>query len=400
MLAQKKILLGVCGGIAVYKAVDIVSRLRKAGAEVKVVMTEAAAKFVSPLTFREISGNAVAVSMWTEIPVYNVEHIALATWADAVLVAPATANIVAKMASGIADDMLSTTLLATKAPMLVCPAMNTNMFENPVTQRNLQILQNFGIKIMQPASGQLACGTAGIGRLPEPVDIVRELDEFLHNKTLLEMKVIVTAGGTAEAIDPVRYIGNRSSGKMGYAIAEEAAKRGAKVILIAGMSSLPAPFGVEVRKIESALQMRDAVLKEYDDADIVIKAAAVADYRVKDVFDKKIKKKEDSLTIELVKNPDILKELGQKKNRQYLVGFAAETNDLVEYAKKKIKEKNLDMIVANDVSLPEAGFNYDTNIVKFIFPNGQIIDVEKSTKQQVAKRLLDIVESNLKNSLN
>lgn len=394
MFSQKKILLGVCGGIAVYKAVEIVSRLRKAGAEVKVIMTEAAAKFVTPLTFRELSGNQVAVSMWTDIPVYNVEHIALAGWADVVLIAPATANMIAKMSAGIADDMLSTTILATKAPIMLCPAMNTNMFEHPVTQENLYKLQSLGIKIMQPASGQLACGTSGKGRLPEPEQIVKELDGFLNNKTFSGLKIVVTAGGTAEAIDPVRYIGNRSSGKMGYAIAEEAAKRGAQVVLVAGMSNLPTPFGVKIKKVESALDMRQAVLDEYADANIVIKAAAVADYRVKNAFDKKIKKKDDSLVLELVKNPDILKELGENKKNQYLVGFAAETHELLEYAKNKIKEKNLDMIVANDVSLPEAGFNYDTNIVKFIFPDGRIMDLEKTTKQQVAEKLLDTIYEN------
>ena len=396
MFSNKKILLGVCGGIAAYKAVDIVSRLRKAGAEIKVVMTEAASKFVTPMTFREISGNQVVLSMWTDIPIHNVEHIALANWADAVLIAPATANMIAKMAAGIADDMLSTTILSTKAPVIICPAMNTNMFENTVTQQNLQKLQNLGVQIIEPAVGQLACGTFGKGRLPDPEQIVKNLAYFLNNKTLAGLKILVTAGGTAEVIDPVRYIGNRSSGKMGYAIAEEAIKRGAQVVLVAGMSNLPAPSGVILKKVESAMEMRQAVLEEYGDVDIVIKAAAVADYRVKNSFDRKIKKNEDTLTLELVKNPDILKELGENKKKQYLVGFAAETNDLITYAQSKIKEKNLDMIVANDVSLPEAGFNHDTNIVKFIFPDGRIIDVEKATKRQIAEVLFDNIQQNFR----
>ena len=397
MLSNKNILLGVSGGIAVYKAVDIVSRLRKKGAQVKVIMTESATKFVAPLTFREISTNQVAISMWGDIPVYNVEHIALANWADAFLLAPATANIIAKIANGIADDMLSTTILATKAPVMVCPAMNTNMFENPVTQDNIKKLSNLGMHIMQPATGMLACNVEGKGRLPEPADIVADLEKLLtFNASLSGRKVLVTAGGTIEPIDPVRYIGNRSSGKMGYAIAAEAAKRGAEVILVSGVSNLPVPSGVKLIKIETALEMREAVLKEYADTDIVIKAAAVADYRVQNQSDKKIKKKDEDITLTLVKNPDILKELGKNKKHQYLVGFAAETNDVVEYAKKKIKEKNLDMIVANDVSMPEAGFNHDTNIVKLIFPDDKIIDIEKCTKADIAKIILDNIPNGLK----
>jgi phosphopantothenoylcysteine decarboxylase/phosphopantothenate--cysteine ligase len=393
VLAAKKILLGVCGGIAVYKAVELVSRLRREGAAVKVIMTGSALKFVSQLTFREISGNPVAASMWADIPVYNVEHIALAEWADALVIAPATANVLAKLASGIADDMLTTTALAVKAPIILCPAMNTNMYENPVTQSNLEKLAARGLKIIQPASGRLACGTYGAGRLPEPIDIVQEIDDYLRGGSMSGLKVVVTAGGTIEPVDPVRYIGNRSSGKMGYAIAGEAVRRGAGTVLVSGPSSLPVPPGVTAIKVETAVEMKDAVLAEYGDADILIKAAAVADYRVKDICAAKIKKKEETLTLELVKNPDILKELGRLKTKQYLVGFAAETDNLVENARVKIKEKNLDMIVANDVSMPGAGFNHDTNIVKFIYPSGEIVSMEKASKQEIAAKLLDQISA-------
>lgn len=397
MLAKTKILLGVCGGIAAYKAVEIVSRLRKLDAEVKVIMTDSATKFVTPLTFREMSNNSVATTMWNEVTVYNVEHIALATWADVVLVAPTTANVLAKMVNGIADDMLTTTLLATKAPIILCPAMNTNMYENSITQGNLKKAKEFGMHVMDPASGLMACGTSGLGRLPEPIDIVKELDSFLSQKqTMKNMKVIVTAGGTSEPIDPVRFIGNRSSGKMGYAIAAEAAKRGADVVLISGTANIPVPQGVTMHKVETANKMRELVLKEYDDAHVVIKAAAVADYRVENSADQKIKKKDDTLTLNLVKNPDILKELGDLKKKQYLVGFAAETNDLIDNAQAKLKTKSLDMIVANDVSLPEAGFNYDTNIVKFIYPDGSIVNLDKMSKQEVAKKLLDDICEKIK----
>jgi phosphopantothenoylcysteine decarboxylase/phosphopantothenate--cysteine ligase len=389
VLAAKKILLGVCGGIAVYKAVELVSRLRREGAAVKVIMTESALKFVTQLTFREISGNPVAASMWADISSYNVEHIALAEWADVFVIAPATANALAKLSCGIADDMLTTTALAVKAPIILCPAMNTNMYENPITQSNLGKLAALGMKVVRPASGRLACGSYGTGRLPEPVDIVKEIDGCLRGESMSGLKVVVTAGGTIEPIDPVRYIGNRSSGKMGYAIAGEAARRGAAAILISAPSPLPVPPGVTAIKVETAEEMQEAALSEYGDADILIKAAAVADYRAKDICAAKIKKKEKTLTLELVKNPDILKELGRRKTKQYLVGFAAETDNLVENAMIKIKEKNLDMIVANDVSMPEAGFNHDTNIVKFIYPSGEIVSIEKASKQEIAGKLLD-----------
>lgn len=401
MLKGKKILVGVSAGIAAYKAVDLVSRLRKQGAAVRVVMTKNATKLVSALTFREISGSPVAVSMWDEVPEFHVEHIALAEWADIAIVAPATANIIAKMAHGLADDMLSTVLLATTAKIVVCPAMNTNMYLNPLTKKNLEILSGCGHIIIDPAAGALACGTTGTGRLPEPVDIVNKLLEIFAapatTQDLYGVKVLITAAGTREAIDPVRYVGNRSSGKMGYAIAQEAQRRGAQVTLVSGPTALSAPADITVHHIESAREMHELVLKYYEQTDVVVKAAAVADYRPKNVSDIKIKKRnDDALEIVLEKNPDILADLGRRKTKQFLVGFAAETNDLIANAQEKITKKNLDMIVANDVTLPGAGFNTDTNIVKFLYPSGEITELEKMSKVAVANTLLDVIVKNLK----
>ncbi len=394
MLNGKKIALGVTGGIAVYKAVDLVSRLRKQGAEVRVIMTEHAQQFVTPLTFKEISGNKVAVSMWDSNQEFNVEHIALANWADAFVVAPATANILAKMANGIADDLLSTTLLAAQAPIIVCPAMNTGMYQNSITQENIEKLQKHGVTVMPPAVGYLACGVTGPGRLPEPQQIVEFIDAFFAKKDgdMVGMKVLVTAAGTREPIDPVRFVGNRSSGKMGYAIAQAAAQRGAEVLLVTGPSALEIPPNVNGVKVESTNEMLEACMSAYGDMDVVIKAAAVADYRPRDVADQKIKKKtDDALTVVMDKNPDILKELGARKAHQILVGFAAETQNLLENAREKIVKKNLDMIVANDVTAAGAGFNADTNIVKFLFPNGEVRSLEQMAKTQVANILLDTV---------
>ncbi|MBQ5600672.1 MAG: bifunctional phosphopantothenoylcysteine decarboxylase/phosphopantothenate--cysteine ligase CoaBC [Phascolarctobacterium sp.] len=394
MLNGKKIALGVTGGIAVYKAVDLVSRLRKQGAEVRVIMTEHAQQFVTPLTFKEISGNKVAVSMWDSNQEFNVEHIALANWADAFVVAPATANILAKMANGIADDLLSTTLLAAQAPIIVCPAMNTGMYQNSITQENIEKLQKHGVTVMPPAVGYLACGVTGPGRLPEPQQIVEFIDAFFAKKDgdMVGMKVLVTAAGTREPIDPVRFVGNRSSGKMGYAIAQAAAQRGAEVLLVTGPSALEIPPNVNGVKVESTNEMLEACMEAYEKMDVVIKAAAVADYRPRDVADQKIKKKtDDALTVVMDKNPDIMKELGARKAHQILVGFAAETQNLLDNAREKIVKKNLDMIVANDVTAAGAGFNSDTNIVKFLFPNGEVRSLEQMAKTQVANILLDTV---------
>ena len=334
MLKDKNILLAVCGGIAVYKVIEVASRLRQSGANVHVVMTKEATNFVAPLTFQEISGNPVNVSMWEKVTNWNVEHIALANLADLVLVAPATANIIGKIAGGIADDMLTTVIMATKAPVLLAPAMNSNMFTNPITQRNLKTLRSFGHRIIEPASGHLACGINGVGRLPEAVDLFHEIENYFaaaKKQTLAGKKVIVSAAGTREPIDPVRYISNRSSGKMGYAIAQAAADRGAQVVLVSGITNLPAPRNVKLIKVESAREMQSSIETYFPDCDITIMAAAVSDYRVKDVAEQKIKKSDEVMTIELVKNPDILKGLGEKKTaKQYLVGFAAETQNVLE----------------------------------------------------------------------
>ncbi len=400
MLQGKKVLLGVTGGIAAYKAAEVVSRLRKAGAEVRVIMTREATEFVSELTFRELSGNPVTMDMWAPVQHWNVAHIALADWADVVLTAPATANIIAKAAAGIADDMLTTTLLAVTVPMFFAPAMNSNMYRHPATRENLQVLEQRGVHIISPGTGKLACGAEGPGRLAEPVDIVAALDVFFsEGEQLSGVKVLVTAAGTVEPIDPVRYIGNRSSGRMGYAIAEEAVKRGADVVLVSGPSALEPPCGLKkFVSVETAKEMREEVLREAEDSRIVIKAAAVADYHPKQVSDQKIKKGDEEITIVLEKNPDILKELGQKKRPgQILVGFAAETQKLMEYAREKIEKKNLDFIVANDVTKPGAGFNTATNVVKIISRSGEVEELPMMTKQEVAGRIFDrIVPANMK----
>ena len=390
MLRGKNIIVGVAGGIAVYKVVDIVSRLKKHGANVYVIMTQAAANFVTPLTFREISGHPVVVDMWSATTNWNVEHIALATAADLFLLAPATGNIIGKIANGIADDMLSTTVMATNAPVILVPAMNTNMYLNPIVQQNITKLAQLGYHFIEPGCGLLACGTEGVGRLPEPEVIVGKVIEILLSENdFAGKKILITAGGTQEAIDPVRYIGNRSSGKMGYALAKVAAARGAEVILISGPTHLLPPPGVVVDYVESASQMRDAVLARFADSDIVIKAAAVADYRPKTMCVDKIKKSSDTLNLVLEKTPDILFELGQLKKNQILVGFAAETQQLLAHAQEKLTKKNLDMIVANDITVPGAGFNVDTNIVKLLYRDGHIEELPKMSKEQLAGIILD-----------
>ena len=387
-LKGKHIVVGVTAGIAAYKAVDLVSRLYKAGAEVKVVMTRNATKFVSPLVFGEISKHKVAVEMFENVQDWNVEHIAYATWADAYVVAPATANMLAKMAHGIADDMLSTQLLATMAPVFVCPAMNSNMYAHPTVQENLTTLRGRGIHVLEPDSGLLACGVEGKGRLPEPQKIIDWVDFHLGKTDLLEGKtVIVSAGGTQEAIDPVRYITNRSSGKMGYAVALKAAQAGAKTILVSAPTDLAVPIGVERIIVRSATEMKEAIDSHYDSADAVIMAAAVADYRVAEVADNKIKKQE-TMKLELVKNPDILASLGERKEHQKLIGFAAETQDVITYGKEKVRKKNLDMLVANDVSKSNAGFDVDTNEVTFIYPGDQIVNLPNMLKLDVAERII------------
>ena len=385
---NKNILLGVTGGIAAYKSVEIASRLKKLGANVKVVMTKSATEFVTPRTFQEISKNTVAVEMFGDAANFNVAHIALADFAELFLIAPATANFLAKAAHGIADDLLTTTFLATTAPIMIAPSMNTNMLENPATQTNLEILRSRGFKILESATGDLACGIVGKGRLPEPENICAEVVKFFSNKTLANKKILVTAGGTIEPIDPVRYIGNRSSGKMGYEIAKSAVDYGAEVILISGKADIAPPKNLRFIQVESAEQMREKVLSEFDSVDAVIMAAAVADYRVKNISSQKIKKSDESFTLELVKNPDILKELGALKKNQILIGFAAETENLIDYANKKLVEKNLDMIVANNVAIEGAGFSVDTNIATFINRAGEIENLDKMSKSELADKII------------
>ena len=384
----KHIIVAVSAGIAAYKAIEVVSRLRKKGAEVKVVMTQNATHIASPLTFGEISGHPVALDMFEQVHQWDVEHIALATWADAYVVVPATANVIGKIYAGIADDMLTTTIMATTAPKYLCPAMNTEMYNNPITQRNLEGLRSLGYHIMDPAEGWLACGITGVGRLPEPEAIVDWLEAKMYSTNELEgTTILVTAGGTQESIDPVRYIGNRSSGKMGYAIAEQAARMGAKVILVSAPTSLPIPSGVDFISVDSAVSMQEAVEARYNDVNVVIMAAAVSDFRVLHKAEQKIKKME-SMTIELVKNPDILQGLGSKKNHQILVGFAAETEHVIKYGQDKVAKKNLDMLVANDVSKSNAGFNVDTNEGYFLYPDKEPKEMPNMKKSDLARHIL------------
>lgn len=392
-LDDKRILLGVTGGIAAYKALEIVRLLCKQGAQVQVIMTEAATRFVAPLTFRELSGNPVVVSMWDEPSRWNVEHIALANWADRVLIAPASANFIGKYAHGIADNMLCTTVLATPALVILAPAMNSGMYTHAAVQENLQILANRGVKIISPDSGSLACGVEGIGRLPTPERIVEFLRQsFCVTQPLAGMHFVITAGGTREPIDPVRYIGNRSSGKMGYAIAEQAVAQGAKVTLISGPVSLIPPAGVRLLRVETAEEMRHAVLESFNDCQVVIKAAAVADYRAKTIEKHKMKKTEqDELVIQLEKNPDILAELGACKKKQILVGFAAETKQVEDYAAEKLLRKKLDMIVANDVSRDDAGFESDTNAAVMLFSDGSRQCIPVMQKAKMAEILLETI---------
>ena len=396
-MLDKNILIGVTGGIAAYKVVEVASRLKKSGANVKVMMTRNATEFVSPRTFQEITNNAVSVEMFGDAANFNVAHIALANFADLILIAPATANFLAKMAHGIADDLLTTTILAYDKEILVAPSMNTKMYENPATQANLELLKARGVKILEPATGNLACGTVGKGRLPEPAEICAEIEKFFADKILNGKKILVTAGGTVEAIDPVRYIGNRSSGRMGCEIAKAAVDAGAEVILVAGKIEVEPPQNLTCVRVESAREMREAVLEYFDSVDAVIMSAAVADYRVKNPAAQKIKKSAENLTLELVKNPDILKELGGLKKSQILVGFAAETQNILEYANKKLVEKNLDFIVANDVTLAGAGFGVPTNIATIIWRNGNVETFDKMSKAALAEQIIDRLADLLNN---
>lgn len=392
-LKGKTVVLGVTGGIAAYKSCELVSRLKKAGAQVHVIMTKNACQFVAPLTFETLSGHPVVCDTFERPETWEVEHVALAKKADLFVVAPATANILAKMTWGIADDMLSTTVLATKAPVLAAPAMNTGMWENAATQENVQKLAARGIRFIGPEGGYLACGDTGKGRMSEPNDIYREIETLLcAGQDMQGLSVLVTAGPTRERIDPVRFITNRSSGKMGYAIAQAAAERGAKVTLISGPVNLSAPDGVEVVPVESTRDLYDAMMARCGEADIVIQSAAPADFTPVKQAKQKIKKQNGSeLTLTFAQTPDVAAAVGEKKRPgQILVGFAAETNDVLENAEGKLRRKNLDMIVANDVTAPGAGFDVDTNVVTFV-TREKTEQMPMLLKSQVAGELLDRV---------
>ncbi|AGK53026.1 bifunctional phosphopantothenoylcysteine decarboxylase/phosphopantothenate--cysteine ligase CoaBC [Bacillus sp. 1NLA3E] len=391
MLNGKKILLCVTGGIAVYKAAALTSKLTQTGATVKVILSDAAAKFVTPLTFQALSKNDVYTDTFDEKNSKVIAHINLADWADLVLLAPATANTIGKLANGIADNMITTTLLATCAPVWIAPAMNVHMYDHPAVKKNISILDQYGYRFIEPSEGYLACGYIGKGRLEEPEKIIEIMAEFFNNKNpkLAGRRIVVTAGPTREKIDPVRFITNHSTGKMGYAIAEEAAKEGANVVLISGPVNLQAPNGVTLVRVESAEDMYQAVMEQFENAAVVIKTAAVADYRPKITYDNKMKKKPGETVLELERTKDILFELGQKKTHQILIGFAAETEHVEEYAIGKLRKKNADMIVANNVKAEGAGFGSETNIVTIFKKDGTSLELPKMTKQKVAQNIVE-----------
>lgn len=390
LLKDKTVLLGVTGGIAAYKSAYLASLLVKAGASVRVIMTEHAKNFINPITFETLTGHKCITDTFDRNFEFHVEHVALAKKADVILVAPATANIIAKLAHGIADDMLTTTILASRAPKIIAPAMNTGMYENPVTLDNLKLLAEYGMGIIPPSTGRLACGDEGAGKMPEP-DVLYEyvLRCLAYEKDMSGLHVMVTAGPTCEAIDPVRYITNHSTGKMGYSIARMCMLRGARVTLISGKTALIPPPFVEVIPVTSAKDMYDAVTAKSSEMDIIIKSAAVADYRPVHVAKEKVKKSDSSLSIELERTDDILKYLGaHKKEGQFLCGFSMETENMLENSRKKLTQKNLDMIVANNLKVEGAGFGTDTNVVTLITKEKEI-ELAKMSKEDVAKRLLD-----------
>lgn len=396
MLSGKKVLLGVTGGIAAFKAASLCSKLVKEGAEVRVIMTESATKFITELTLQALSKNFVYTDTFDEKHPESIAHINLADWGDLVLVAPATANIIGKMAAGIADDMLSTTLLATQAPIMVAPAMNVHMYEHPAVTRNLAELSARGVMMIEPGEGLLACGYTGKGRMEEPETIAAVVKDYfarearLAERPLAGKKVVITAGGTMERIDPVRYITNDSSGKMGFAIAKAAQQLGAEVTLIAGSTQAAPPSGIPVTRVSSAQEMYEAVQAVWAGTDILVKAAAVADYRPKEAVPHKIKKNGDSLTLELVKNIDILETLGQQKTSQFLIGFAAETENLEQHALDKLKRKNCDLLIANDVTAQGAGFGSETNVVNIYAASGLVQSLPRLPKEEVGRRIMEL----------
>lgn len=394
MLKEKTILLGVTGGIAAYKSASLASRLVKAGAEVRVIMTEHATNFINPITFETLTGHKCITDTFDRNFEFQVEHVSLAKKADVIMVAPATANVIAKLAHGLADDMLTTTILASHAPKLIAPAMNTGMYENPVTQDNLALLKKYGMEVIEPAAGHLACGDEGKGKMPEP-EILYEhiLRSCACKQDMKGLKVLVTAGPTQEAVDPVRFLTNHSSGRMGYSIAKACMLRGADVTLVTGRTALTPPLFVDVVPVVSAKDMYDAVISRSDEMDIIIKAAAVADYRPVHVAEEKVKKSDDSFSLELERTDDILKYLGEhKKPGQFLCGFSMETENMLENSRKKLEKKHLDMIAANNLKVPGAGFETTTNIITIITPDS-VKELELMSKDDAAFRLLDEILS-------
>ncbi|HPY34744.1 MAG TPA: bifunctional phosphopantothenoylcysteine decarboxylase/phosphopantothenate--cysteine ligase CoaBC [Smithellaceae bacterium] len=392
MLKKKKIVLGITGGIAAYKAAELTRALIKEGAQVKVVMTKSATEFITPLTMQTLSQNQVYLDTFVPAEKYDMAHIALADFADAFIIAPATGNIIGKIAAGVADDLLSTTIMAAGKPVLICPAMNNKMLANPIVQDNLSKLQEHGYFIMESAVGELACKTQGSGRLPEITDIIEEIKSLLTPKDFLNEKVLITAGPTQEPLDPVRFITNLSSGKMGYALATAARRRGAEVTLISGPTFLPPPKVEKIINVRTAREMHKAVMENYKKAKIIIKAAAVADYRPKEISGQKLKKTKESLTVEMKTNPDIIEEIGKNKEGRIVVGFAMETQNLLANAREKLKKKNMDLIVANDVCKEGAGFQSDTNIVSIIDKKGKTETLKKMTKLEAADEILNRVK--------
>lgn len=392
MLKDRRVVLGVTGGIAAYKAAELVRELVRRGAKVRVVMTGHACKFVTPLTFETLSGNPVATELFWVPGEFEIGHIALAEFAELVVIAPATANIIGKMAAGLADDLLTTVLLATEAPVLICPAMNAKMYANRIVQQNLADLVSRGHAVLEPGYGELACRVEGRGRLAEPLEIAEEIESLLTEKDLRNERILVTAGPTQESFDPVRFISNHSSGKMGYALAIAARRRGAMVTLVSGPTALSVPQGIRFIPVRTAVEMRDAVLAHLDEATVVIKAAAVADYRPAVCEPSKIKKKEGPLTACLERNPDIISEIARRKGDRILVGFAMESDHLIEHARAKLTEKGMDFIVANDVTEPGAGFQGDTNIVRILYPEGGMEAFPLMDKRDVASAILDRVK--------
>lgn len=393
MLTGKTVVLGISGSIAAYKIAYLASALKKLHADVEVIMTENATQFITPVTFESLTGNKCLVDTFDRNFKFSVEHVALAKRADIFMLAPATANVIAKVAHGLADDMLTTTFLACKCPKYISPAMNTQMFENPITQDNLKICQSYGMHVIQPACGYLACGDTGAGKMPEPEELLDHIvHEIAYPKNLTGKKILVTAGPTREALDPVRFLTNHSTGKMGYAIARVAAARGADVTLVTGPTEIKKPGFVKVVPIESAREMFEAVTEASGEQDAIIKAAAVADYRPAHVSDEKIKKKDgDELSIPVERTDDILAYLGShKKQGQFLCGFSMETEHMLENSRKKLEKKNLDMIVANNLKVAGAGFGTDTNIVTLITRDEER-QLEKMSKEQVADKLLDAI---------